>query len=240
MTTLVRHRADSSGESSKACTIKRLLTAARFEFAHKGYAETRIDDIARAAGVTKQLVYHYYRDKEELFSCVLEDVSTEVMHDLLERLERDCESAPPEVAFRALIDMMIDHYCRDPMLGRLAGEGIRYHNWHGTQSEYRRRAPALLVKVEKMLQRGIATGAFRRDIDVRALLGMVVLTTSGAFTNRYSLSVILGIDSTSPQGIAEWRRSVADLLVGAIAARQPSEGPIEAFAPTVEASRAGR
>jgi AcrR family transcriptional regulator len=216
MTASVRQRADDHSDSAKACTIRRLLTAARFQFAHNGYADTRIDDIARAAGVTKQLVYHYYRDKEELFSCVLEDVSANVMHDLL---GSDFESQPPEAAFRALIDIMIEHYVEDPMLGRLAAEGIRYHNWHGTQSEYLRRAPALLTKFERILQRGVTGGTFRPDFDTRALLGMVVLAASGAFTNRYSLSVILGIDSASPEGIAKWRKSISDLLVGSILAR---------------------
>ena len=219
MTVMLRTCTEDRAESAKACTIRRLLSAARIEFAQNGYAETRIDDIARSAGVTKQLVYHYYRDKEELFSCVLEDVSTDVMQDLL---DHDFESQPPETAFCALIDTMIEHYCQDPMLGRLAAEGIRYHNWHGAQSEYLRRAPALLVKFEKILRRGIVAGVFRPDIDVRALLGMVVLSTSGAFTNRYSLSVILGIDSASPEGIVEWRKSVAALLLGAIRACPPA------------------
>lgn len=202
--------------SAKAGTIRRLVAAARQEFARNGYSETRIDDIAHAASVTKQLLYHYFKDKEELFACVLADVSAEIMGELL---ERDFDSEPPVVAFRGFVDAIIDQYCRDPMLGPLAGEGMRYHHWHASRSGFPRVAPELLVKFQRLLERGIEAGAFRPDIDARMVLGLTMLAGTGAFTSRYLLSAILGVDSTSAAGIDEWRRSVGDLLVGAIAAR---------------------
>ena len=58
--------------SSKTATIARVLDAARREFSEKGIAGARMDEIARAAGVTKQLVYHYFSGKEQLFACVLD------------------------------------------------------------------------------------------------------------------------------------------------------------------------
>ena len=45
-------------------TRKKLLTAARREFANRGLAGARVDDIAERAGVNKQLVYHYFGDKD--------------------------------------------------------------------------------------------------------------------------------------------------------------------------------
>ena len=201
------------GETGKAATISRLLSAAREEFAARGYADAKIDAIARAAGVTKQLIYHYYRDKEELFSCVLDDVSAQVMGDLLERaFEQE-----PGAAFRGFVGAIIDQYRDEPTLGPLAIEGIRYHNAHPSANEFPRLAPALISKFEMLLQRGVAAGLFRADVDPRALLGLIVLAATGAFTNRYSLSIILGVDSTSPSGIEQWRSAVLDLLAGAIA-----------------------
>jgi len=39
--------------------------------------------LQREAGVTKQLVYHYYGSKEVLFSTVLDDASQQIMQELI-------------------------------------------------------------------------------------------------------------------------------------------------------------
>lgn len=44
-----------------------ILAAALEEFAASGFATTRLDDVARRAGVAKGTIYLYFRDKETLF-----------------------------------------------------------------------------------------------------------------------------------------------------------------------------
>ena len=48
-------------------TRRALLGAAIAEFADKGLAGSRVDEIAQRAGVNKQLVYHHFGNKEDLF-----------------------------------------------------------------------------------------------------------------------------------------------------------------------------
>jgi AcrR family transcriptional regulator len=48
-----------------------ILAAALEEFADKGYAATRLDDVARRAGVAKGTIYLYYEGKELLFQTVV-------------------------------------------------------------------------------------------------------------------------------------------------------------------------
>ena len=50
----------------------RLLESATQEFAEKGFAGARVNDIAAAASINKQLVYHYFGSKDNLYSAVLE------------------------------------------------------------------------------------------------------------------------------------------------------------------------
>ncbi|MFJ5227544.1 TetR/AcrR family transcriptional regulator [Streptomyces sp. NPDC088400] len=50
---------------------RRLLTAAARSFAEKGYEESRLEDIANAAGFTKGAVYSNFTGKQELFGAVL-------------------------------------------------------------------------------------------------------------------------------------------------------------------------
>lgn len=59
-------------------TREALLQAARELFGARGYTETSLDDIVRAAGVTKGALYHHFASKEELFRCVFELVKTEL------------------------------------------------------------------------------------------------------------------------------------------------------------------
>jgi len=51
-----------------------IADAAFAAFAEKGYAATRIDDVAKRAGVSKGLTYLYYKTKEDLFKAVVKNV----------------------------------------------------------------------------------------------------------------------------------------------------------------------
>lgn len=48
-----------------------ILTAALASFAERGFAATRLDDVARRAGVTKGTLYLYFPNKAELFKAVV-------------------------------------------------------------------------------------------------------------------------------------------------------------------------
>ena len=61
-----------------AATRAALVDAARHLFGTKGYADTSIDEVVRAADVTKGAMYHHFRGKEDLFAAVYEDVQIEV------------------------------------------------------------------------------------------------------------------------------------------------------------------
>lgn len=48
-----------------------ILSAALACFAERGFAATRLDDVAALAGITKGTLYLYFRSKEELFKAVV-------------------------------------------------------------------------------------------------------------------------------------------------------------------------
>ncbi len=51
---------------------ERILTAARAEFAERGYDKASIRAIARGAGVDPALVHHYFGPKEQIFAAAIE------------------------------------------------------------------------------------------------------------------------------------------------------------------------
>src|SRR3712207_3376948 len=61
-----------------AATRRAVLTAARAAFGEKGYAATSVDEIVRRAGLTKGALYHHFRDKDDLFVAVVEEVKRDV------------------------------------------------------------------------------------------------------------------------------------------------------------------
>ncbi|MCF2941993.1 TetR/AcrR family transcriptional regulator [Paenibacillus tarimensis] len=54
-------------------TRKAILQAAKEEFFEKGYTGARIESIAKRAGINKQLIYHYFKGKEQLINETIED-----------------------------------------------------------------------------------------------------------------------------------------------------------------------
>jgi AcrR family transcriptional regulator len=201
-------------EPGKRNTLKRLLAAARGEFASKGLAGARIEDIARDAGITKQLVYHYYGSKDGLFVAVLDESSETIMSELT---GLDVESLRPQAALRVMLNHFFDQYRDDPLLGALALEGIRYHHSHQTpRNRFLELTPALIGKLDAILKRGAISGEFKPDVNPRLLLASAALLTSGWFTNRYSVSALTGLDTESVDGMATWREYSAELVLASI------------------------
>jgi AcrR family transcriptional regulator len=56
-------------------TRQSLLEAALEVFSQKGYASTRLEDVAEAAGVTRGAIYHHFGGKKELFHALFEEAS---------------------------------------------------------------------------------------------------------------------------------------------------------------------
>lgn len=61
----------------------RILEAAREEFAARGFAASRMEDMARRVGISRAALYLAFDSKEALFRALVSEVITEVMPKLL-------------------------------------------------------------------------------------------------------------------------------------------------------------
>jgi len=64
---------------------RKILRAASRVFAKKGYSGTRVGDIAREAGIAYGLVYHYFRNKEDVLNSLFQEnwaIALKVMEDI--------------------------------------------------------------------------------------------------------------------------------------------------------------
>src|SRR6201997_5499124 len=146
-----------------ASTRQKLLIAARREFARSGLAGARVDEIAARAGVNKQLVYHYFGDKDALYLAVLEWVYEEIREH--ER-NLNLEGLPPEQAIRKLIESSFDHLAAHPDFIVLLNDETRGGARHvrGSRKLEAMHSP-LVSLVSKILREGVRAGTFRRGVN---------------------------------------------------------------------------
>src|SRR3954449_5434154 len=95
------------------------LVAAAMEAVRVAGPEFAVDDVARAAGVSKTVIYRYFSDKDELVDAVLERISTAV---LLPRLlgELAVERGDDVARLRAVVAAFVQLIEDEPALYRFA------------------------------------------------------------------------------------------------------------------------
>src|SRR5260370_27317045 len=187
-------------------TRKNLLAAARREFAKSGLAGARVDEIAARAGVNKQLVYHYFGDKDALYLAVLEWVYEEIR---AQERTLNLEGVPPERAIRKLIESSFDHLALHPDFIVLLNDENRNGARHVRASPRIEDMHSPLVSmVSKILKQGVREGTFRRGVDPVHLYISIAGLSYFFFSNTPTLSASFGKDLSSPAALPAPREHV--------------------------------
>ena len=148
-------------ENSAALEDKRrqLLDAAVRVFARKGYHASRVGDIAEEAGVAHGLLYHYFRSKDQ----VLEAVFHENWNALLARIASVEESDEPAAdQIRHIAAIVLRTWLHLPDVVRVVIQEF------GRSPELAERIGELtqpIDAIQRVIERGIERGEFRKDID---------------------------------------------------------------------------
>ena len=92
-------------------------------FADKGYASASIADIAAACGVSKALLYHYYRDKEDL----LYDIAASYVERLQQIVDEvSAERLPAVAQLRRLVARFMTEYEHSAARHRVLVQDVKY------------------------------------------------------------------------------------------------------------------
>jgi AcrR family transcriptional regulator len=137
-----------------------ITSAALKAFAKNGYAATRVDDVAKRAGVSKGLLYLYFKTKEELFKSVVRSF----VIPRIETLSRVIENS----------DLSSEEFLRGPFLefarqlpGSPVGVIVRLMIAEGpkhpdlVQFYWDNVVSRGLATITELVQRGIRSGEFR-------------------------------------------------------------------------------
>jgi AcrR family transcriptional regulator len=149
-----------------------LIAAGLQEFAQHGYAATRLDDVARRAGVAKGTIYRYFADKEALF---LAAVRMEV-GPVFETITGFVEGFPGttrellRLVFEVIHRQLVDSELR-VLIRIILAEGQRFPVL--TELYYRETISKGRALLERIVSRGISRGEVREG--AAAALPIVII-----------------------------------------------------------------
>jgi AcrR family transcriptional regulator len=87
-----------------SATRTAVLAAAADAFSRRGFDGVIVDDIARAAGVNKAMIYYHFPNKRALHACIIRDVFTPISERVRAAMAND---APPDKKLDLLIDAVV-------------------------------------------------------------------------------------------------------------------------------------
>jgi AcrR family transcriptional regulator len=168
-----------------------ITAAALAAFAEKGYAATRVTDVAARAGVSKGLLYLYFKTKEELFKAVIKSFISPRIDALKSGIETTDLSAEeylrgpfldfakqvPKSPARVLVRLMIAEGAKHPELTAWYQDNVVAHG---------------LAAIRGLVERGVRDGEFRKSA-LQQFPHMIVapvmfaIVWSLVFDSRYKL-----------------------------------------------------
>jgi AcrR family transcriptional regulator len=169
---------------------KIIIDAALKVFSRKGYADTRMADIAREADMSYGLVYHYFENKEKLFDAIVEEWWTGFYNELEELQKRPVPTGEKLVG---IIRYILSVYASKPnqisIFVTEVSRGFVYHAHTKGKDKFNR----LFTLCREIILEGQAKGVLRSDIQAH-YLAYVFLGSIDTF-----LSVmILGNETLTP------------------------------------------
>jgi TetR/AcrR family fatty acid metabolism transcriptional regulator len=203
-------------ERSTAAEEKRrvILDAAVRVFAEKGFHTSRVGDIAEEAGVAHGLLYHYFSSKDE----VLETIFREHWAALLDRIRAAEESEEPVLEQlrgiaramffgwrydRDAVRVVIREIARSPEVQERVGELVKP-----------------IGAIRRIIERGQASGDFRRDLDA----GTAAVIFYGAIDELIT-GWVLGRIASDEEEVAAAEHHLVEVLASgmSVAAQQGGE-----------------
>ncbi len=193
---------------------KRILAAARNEFARRGIGGARVDRIARAADANKRMLYYHVGNKEELYLAVLE-----AEYERIRAAERrlNLEASAPADAIERLIAFTWQYYLDNPeFLALLNNENLHRARYLKRSTKVKQLHSPFVALLADILRRGALTGEFRANVDPVQLYISIAALCYFYQSNNATLSTIFGRDLLTPDAKAKRLAHMTDLVLAAL------------------------
>jgi AcrR family transcriptional regulator len=169
-----------------------ILDAALDEFSARGFAATRLDDVAKRADVAKGTIYLHFKDKESLFQELIRSKMAPVVGTLEATFAADL---PLPMVIEKAIDVFVREVYgshRKHLIRLIISEGPRFPAL--AEFYYREVLSRILKSVRGLLRRALERGELADDALIRfpqliGAPGIIAIIWSGLFDRFEPLDV---------------------------------------------------
>ena len=105
---------------------QKILEGAAAAFAQRGFAQTSMDEVASASGITKLIVYRHFPSKEDLYRAVLDQTFQQLAQELAAGRQRSERGAGVRAVLRVgrrqpdALRLLLVHAPREPQFAEYA------------------------------------------------------------------------------------------------------------------------
>ena len=192
-------------------TMADIVEVATREFADKGLAGARIDEIAAATRTSKRMIYYYFGSKEGLYIAVLEHAYQAIRNT---EAALHLDDLAPEQALRELVGATVDYQLAHPEFTRLVmTENIHRGEFLAQSKAIRDLNMPAIAAIAKVYQRGCATGQFRPGLDPLDLHMSISALAVFNVANKHTFSLIFQRDLDLPAAVAARRDSIVEMVL---------------------------
>ncbi|WP_437883741.1 TetR family transcriptional regulator [Pseudomonas sp. LRF_L74] len=162
-----------------------ILDAAEHLFLERGVANTSLEQIAKAAGVTRGAVYWHFENKAHLFHALLDQVTLPVAQ-MAERLS-GCDGSDPLMSLRALCIEAVENLARDEQRKRIFKIIVQRCEFAGELAVIEQQLNLIVSQfislVEELFQRPECNARLRPGVTPRLAARGVHAVLVGLFTD---------------------------------------------------------
>lgn len=210
-------------------TRRRILQAAIRLFAKHGFHAVSVDQIVGQARVNKRMVYHYFGSKDALFEAALSEVYKRIEEIEFHAVER---GRSPREKLSRLLESYFEFLDVEPEFTRLLQWENLEKGRHLTKENHLLTKNPFLERFRAIVQHGVATGEFRRDLDVTHLMihfiGLCFIYHSNQFSLSQSLELDLGNAKVKERGLNQVLSLVFDGIANPGAEKNIASSPAPA------------
>jgi AcrR family transcriptional regulator len=203
---------NSTGRTNDpARTMAEILGVATQEFARKGLAGARIDEIAERTRTSKRMIYYYFQSKEGLYVAVLEEAYRRVR-----AIEADLhlDDLAPEAALRRLVEFTFDHHAGNEDYIRLVmNENINRAQFLSQIKSIQGMNVPALKAISQLYERGVKQGIFREGLKAIDIHANISALSFFNVSNRFTFGTIFKLDLSSKSVAAERREQVIETVI---------------------------
>ncbi len=199
-------------------TKGRILDVASEEFANRGFDGTRVDEIAAKSKVSKNLIYHYFENKDALFIAVLERA-----HELFRTQQESIqlEEDKPLDSMRNLVAESFRYWSESRRFIAYLDSANFHRSKHVQKSAAIQSAySSLIVRISQILEHGVKDKIFRDGVDPLDLYISISALAYHFFQFQHMYSIIFRKDLSADLVIAKRLRHVEDMILGYLQFKQ--------------------